>query len=48
VAESFYLPDGDEFLATELTRGPWEPSTQHAGSPSALLGREVERSQFGS
>jgi hypothetical protein len=42
--EAFYLPDGeDRFLATELTRGPWDPRSQHAGPPAALLGRAVER-----
>jgi Acyl-CoA thioesterase C-terminal domain/Acyl-CoA thioesterase N-terminal domain len=42
--EAFYLPSGpDRFLATELTRGPWEPGLQHAGPPAALLGRAVER-----
>ncbi len=30
------------FLATELTRGPWDPGAQHAGPPAALLGRELE------
>ena len=41
---AFYLPDGpDRFLATELTRGPWDPRAQHAGPPAALLGRAVER-----
>jgi hypothetical protein len=41
---SFYEPDGDNsFVATELTRGPWDPGAQHAGPPSALLGREIER-----
>jgi Acyl-CoA thioesterase C-terminal domain len=39
VPESFYVPDGDGFIATELTRGPWDPGAQHAGPPSALLGR---------
>src|SRR5919201_1828244 len=44
MAEAFYLPDGeDRFLATELTRGPWDPRAQHAGPPAALLGRAVER-----
>ncbi|HEU4898559.1 MAG TPA: thioesterase family protein [Actinomycetota bacterium] len=44
MAEAFYLPSGpDRFLATELTRGPWEPGLQHAGPPAALLGRAVER-----
>ena len=31
------------FVATELTRGPWDPGAQHAGPPAALLGREIER-----
>jgi Thioesterase-like superfamily len=43
VPESFYEPDGDRFLSTELTRGPWDPDAQHAGPPAALLGREIER-----
>ncbi len=40
--ESFYQPDGGRYVATELTRGPWEPGSQHAGPPAALLAREVE------
>jgi hypothetical protein len=43
VPEAFYEPDGDRFVATELTRGPWDPGAQHAGPPAALLGREIER-----
>jgi len=39
---AFYERDGDGFLATQLTRGPWDPGAQHAGPPSALLGREIE------
>jgi hypothetical protein len=42
VAEAFYERDGDGYVATELTRGPWDPGAQHAGPPSALLGREIE------
>ncbi|MDX6652047.1 MAG: hypothetical protein QOJ38_828 [Solirubrobacterales bacterium] len=41
--DAFYIPGGDRFLATELTRGPWDPNSQHAGPPAALIGREVER-----
>lgn len=41
--ESFYEPDGDLYVATELTRGPWDAGAQHAGPPAALIGREVER-----
>jgi len=39
---SFYEPDGAGYLASELTRGPWDPGAQHAGPPAALLGRELE------
>jgi acyl-Coa thioesterase superfamily protein/acyl-CoA thioesterase superfamily protein len=42
VPAAFYEPDGDRYLATELTRGPWDPGAQHAGPPAALLGRELE------
>ncbi|MEJ7714707.1 MAG: thioesterase family protein [Thermoleophilaceae bacterium] len=41
--EAFYLPDGDAYRATESTRGPWDPGSQHAGPPCALLGRELDR-----
>lgn len=41
--DSFYELDGDLYLATDLTRGPWDPDAQHAGPPAALIGREVER-----
>ena len=40
---AFYEADGERYLATELTRGPWDPGAQHAGPPAALLGRELER-----
>lgn len=40
---SFYVPDGPLYAATELTRGPWDPDSQHAGPPCALLGRELDR-----
>jgi hypothetical protein len=43
VPEAFYEKSGDGFTATELTRGPWDPGAQHAGPPSALIGREIER-----
>lgn len=40
--EAFYERDGDLFVATELTRGPWDPGAQHAGPPAALLGYAIE------
>lgn len=43
MADAFYERSGEgRYVATELTRGPWDPGSQHAGPPSALLGREIE------
>jgi Acyl-CoA thioesterase C-terminal domain/Acyl-CoA thioesterase N-terminal domain len=39
---AFFVPDGDAFTPTELTRGPWDPEAQHAGPPAALVGRAIE------
>lgn len=41
--ESFFVPHGDRFVATDLTRGPWDPGAQHGGPPTALLARALER-----
>lgn len=42
---AFFLPtdDADTFVATELTRGPWNDAHQHGGPPSALMARAAER-----
>jgi hypothetical protein len=43
-ASAFYVAQADgAFEATELTRGPWDEHSQHAGPPSALLGRALDR-----
>ncbi len=42
MTDAFYSLDGDRALASELTRGPWDPDSQHAGPPSALLARAIE------
>jgi hypothetical protein len=44
MSSAFYVPEGGEFVSSELTRGPWDPGSQHAGPPAALIGRELERS----
>jgi Thioesterase-like superfamily len=31
------------FVATDLSRGPWDPNAQHGGAPAALLMRAFER-----
>ena len=43
MSDSFFEPDRDAYVATEATRGPWDPGAQHAGPPAALIGREIER-----
>jgi hypothetical protein len=43
VFEAFYERNDDLFVATELTRGPWDPGAQHAGPPAALLGYAIEQ-----
>ncbi len=43
MGETFFTRDGDLFVPTELTRGPWDPRAQHAGPPAALLGWAVEQ-----
>ena len=42
MAEAFYELDGDRAIPSELTRGPWDPDSQHAGPPAALLGQAME------
>jgi acyl-coenzyme A thioesterase PaaI-like protein len=39
----FFLRDGDRFVATESTRGPWSRDYQHGGPPAALLARAMEQ-----
>jgi hypothetical protein len=39
----FFFTDGARFVATESTRGPWSNDHQHAGPPSALLVRAMEK-----
>jgi hypothetical protein len=41
--DSFYTPSGDGFVATPLTRGPWDDRFQHGGPPCALLAGALER-----
>ena len=41
MGDSFFVPDGDRFLPTDLARGPWSADATHAGPPAALLGRAV-------
>jgi acyl-Coa thioesterase superfamily protein/acyl-CoA thioesterase superfamily protein len=40
--DALFVPDGDRFIPTAHTRGPWDPRAQHGGAPSALLARCIE------
>jgi hypothetical protein len=42
VPDAFFHAEAGRYVPTELTRGPWDPDSQHAGPPAALIGREVE------
>jgi acyl-coenzyme A thioesterase PaaI-like protein len=41
-ADALFLRDGDRYIPTELTQGPWNPEHQHGGPVSALLAVAVE------
>ena len=43
MSDSLFVADGDLFVPTEHTRGPWDPRAQHGGAPAALLARCVEQ-----
>src|SRR5690606_9066695 len=44
MSDALFLPRPDgTLLATDLTRGPWDPGAQHGGAPAALIGRAIER-----
>ncbi len=40
---AFFVPDGDLYLGTAATGGPWDPrGSMHFGPPAALLARDIE------
>ncbi|MDH5238634.1 MAG: thioesterase family protein [Acidimicrobiia bacterium] len=41
-AEALYVRDGDRYVPTILTQGPWDPTTQHGGAVCALLAAASE------
>ena len=43
MTDAFYSVEGVRAVPSDLTRGPWDPKAQHAGPPSALLARALER-----
>jgi acyl-Coa thioesterase superfamily protein/acyl-CoA thioesterase superfamily protein len=39
--EPVFRRDGDAFVPTAHSRGPWDPGSQHGGAPAALLAEAV-------
>jgi hypothetical protein len=42
MTDAFFLPDGEGWIATSHTRGPWSRTHQHGGPPAALIAHVVE------
>jgi hypothetical protein len=43
VSDAIFSADGERVHASELARGPWDPTAQHGGAPAALIVRALER-----
>lgn len=43
-ADVLFDRDGDTYVATGLSRGPWDPDSCHGGAPSALLAALIDAS----
>jgi hypothetical protein len=41
--EPFFCRDGDRFVPSPVSRGPWDPKSLHGRVVVGLLGREIER-----
>lgn len=41
--QAMFVPDGDRWLPTGYSRGPWSPHSLHGGPVAALVTRELER-----
>ena len=39
--EPVFRRDGEAFVPTVHSRGPWDPGAQHGGAPAALLAEAV-------
>lgn len=45
--QAFYVFDGEYYLPTALTRGPWHDQFQHGGPPAALMARAIADAEGG-
>lgn len=43
MSDALYKREGDEFVPSLLTAGPWSPDAQHGGAPAALLAGAIDR-----
>jgi hypothetical protein len=41
--DALFTPDGDRWIASDVTRGPWSPNAMHGGPVAALLAHATER-----
>lgn len=44
-SRSLFVPDGDGFIPSVDTRGPWDDNAQHGGAPGALVAYLAERDE---
>ena len=42
MTDAFFVSDGEDWVATSHTRGPWSATHQHGGPPAALIAHVVE------
>ncbi len=42
MTEALFEAEGDGFLPTALSLGPWDPNALHGGAPAALMARAIE------
>jgi len=47
MSDALFEIDGERFVPSERTRGPWDPRAQHGGPPAALLARSIQRYEDG-
>jgi hypothetical protein len=47
VRDAIFSREGDRYVASGHTRGPWDPGAQHGGAPAALLAEHVAQAEPG-
>ena len=44
-SDALFVPDGERFIPTELTRGGWSETAQHGGPPCGLMAHVIETAE---